>query len=159
LFPFNPMPSINMHQIIRFTALAVAIAVVGCGTKDEPSYANVSGTVTYDGKPLDKGQITFGIPGRPPSEADIVDGKYTGQAMVGKNRIQISAYRKSAKQKKLPTESAQKQMEAYQRLNKSGGGMKEGDRFDPSMEDYIPDDYGKESRQFRVVEAGGQNVF
>ena len=42
--------------------------VVGCGKGDEaPAYANVSGTVTYNGKPLEKGQITFSTDGRPPS--------------------------------------------------------------------------------------------
>src|SRR5262245_28229762 len=108
----------NMHQFIRFTALVVAIGVVGCGKKDEPAYANVSGTITYNGHPIEKGRITFSIVGKPPTVADIVDGKYTGQAMVGSNRVQISAYRKATKEKKLPTVSAQKQMEAYMKMNK-----------------------------------------
>jgi len=148
-----------MHQLIKFTALAFAIGVVGCGPKTGgPAYANVSGTVTYNGKPLEKGQISFSTDGRPPTEANIVDGKYSGQAMIGTNKVAIAAFRKSATERKLPTESAQKQMEGYRAMNKGGGGGKM-EQFDPSMEDYIPVEYGRESKQIRVVEAGGQNKF
>src|SRR5581483_39375 len=87
-------PWINMYHLARFAALAVAIGIVGCGKSGAPSYANVSGAVTYNGKPIEKGQITFARDGRPPTQADIVDGKYTGQAMVGSNRVSITAYRK-----------------------------------------------------------------
>ena len=57
-----------MYQLARFSVLAVAIGVVGCGKGDDaPAYANVSGTVTYNGKPIEKGQITFSTDGRPPT--------------------------------------------------------------------------------------------
>ncbi len=80
-----------MYQLTRFTALAVAIGVVGCGTQDgAPPYANVSGTVTYNGKPLAKGHITFSTDGRPPAAMDIVDGKFAGQAMVGSGVARFS---------------------------------------------------------------------
>lgn len=146
-----------MHHSARFAALAVAIAIVGCGKSGAPSYANVSGTVTYNGKPVEKGQITFARDGRPPTQADIVDGKYTGQAMVGSNRVSITAYRKAAKERALPP-TAQKQIKAYQEMYKSPGGSFP-EAADPTMEDFIPDDYGKNSKQIRVVEAGVQNTF
>ena len=147
-----------MYQFIRFTPLLLAIGVVGCSPSDKPpAFTNVSGTVTYNGKPLDKGQITFATDGRPPTVADIVDGKYTGQAMVGQNRVQIAAFRKAAKARELP-ETAKKQVQAYQALNKSGGGGTAAE-FDPSMEDYIPEEYGKASKQLRAVEAGAPNTF
>ena len=145
-----------MYQLLRFTALAVVIGVVGC-SKSGPKYANVSGTVTYNGNPVEKGQITFASDGRPPTAADIVDGKYTGQAMVGSNRVSIVAYRKAAKARTLPA-SAEKQVKAYQQMYKSPGGSMP-DAADPNQEDYIPDDYGKNSKQTRVVEAGVQNTF
>jgi hypothetical protein len=146
-----------MYKLASFTALALALAVVvGCGKSDGRTYANVSGTVTYNGKPLEKGQITFQIVGMPHTAADIVDGKYTGQAAVGSNRVAIAAFRKATKERALP-ETAKKQYAAYQALNKGGGGGSLP-QFDPSMEDYIPEDYGKESKQFRVVEPG-QNTF
>jgi hypothetical protein len=148
-----------MHQLARVVALAVAIGVVaGCGKKDAPAYANVSGTVTYNGAPLAKGQITFQMEGKPPSSADIVDGKYTGQAMIGSNRVSISARRKAAKPKVLP-ETAKKQIEAYRALNKSGGGGFSDEEDPLTTEDYIPADYGKFSKQIRAVEAGAPNTF
>ena len=146
-----------MHTLLRLTALALAIGLVGCAKGKAPSYANISGTVTYNGKPIEKGQITFNFDGRPPTVADIVDGKYTGQAMVGANKISIVAYRKAAKARELPP-GAQKQVQAYMQMNKGGDGGK-AESSDLSMEDYIPDDYGKNSRQTRVVEAGVQNTF
>jgi hypothetical protein len=146
-----------MYKLVRFTALAAIIAVVGCGTKTgAPAYANVSGTVNYNGRPLDKGQITFQTDGRPPSAMDIVDGKFNGQAMIGSNKVAVSAFRKAAKPRELPP-TAQKQVKAYMALNKSGGGGK--GQFDPGMEDYIPEEWGRASKQIRVVEAGAQNQF
>jgi hypothetical protein len=147
-----------MHQLARFTALAVAIGVVvGCGKSGGLSFANVSGTVTYNGAPLPKGQITFQTDGRAPTVADIVDGKFAGQAMIGSNKVSVAAFRKADKEKTLP-ETAKKQYEAYRAMNKGGGGGTSA-QFDPTMEDYIPDEWGKGSTQFRVVEAGAPNKF
>jgi hypothetical protein len=145
-----------MNPLARFTALAVAIGVVGCNKDGAPSYVNVSGTVTYNGQPIPKGQVTFSTDGRPPSMIEIVDGKFAGQAMVGSNKIMVSAYRKTSKERPIP-ESAKKQYEAYRAMNK--GGADNSETFDPSMEDYIPVEWGRESKQIRVVEAGGQNKF
>jgi hypothetical protein len=147
-----------MYQLARFTALAVAIGVVvGCGKKDGPAFANVSGTVTYNGAPLAKGQITFQTDGRPPTVADIVDGKFAGQARIGSNKVAVAAFRKAAKERVIP-ETAKKQYEAYRAMNKGGGGGTSA-QFDPTMEDYIPDEWGKASKQLRVVEAGAPNTF
>jgi hypothetical protein len=147
-----------MYHLARFTALAVAIGLVaGCGKSGAPAYANVSGTVTYNGKPLEKGQITFQTDGRPPTVADVVDGKFSGQAMVGSNKVSVSAFRKAAKPRALPT-TAKKQVAAYQAMNKGGGGGSSVE-YDPTMEDYIPDEWGKGSKQVRVVEAGSPNNF
>jgi len=146
-----------MNQLARFAALAVVFGMLGCSNDSAPSYAKVSGSVTYNGQPLSKGQITFSTDGRAPTMVDIVDGKYSGQAMIGSNRVQIAAYRKRAKERALP-ETAKKQIEAYQAMNKGGGGLK-SEQFDPSMEDYIPPDYGRDSKQVRVVEKGGENSF
>jgi len=149
-----------MYQLARFTAFAAAvIGVTGCGKNDAPAYANVSGTVTYNGKPLDKGQITFTTDGRPPTMTDIADGKFSGQAMIGSNKIQVAAYRKAAKERNIP-DSAKLQYKAYQSMNKGGGGgAAPSDASDPTMEDYIPLDWGRESKQVRVVEAGSKNEF
>ena len=147
-----------MYHLGRFTALAVALgAVVGCGKKDGPAFTNVSGTVTYNGTPLAKGQITFQTDGRPPTVTDIVDGKFAGQARIGSNKVSVAAFRKSAKERTIPA-TAQKQYEAYRAMNKGGGGGS-APQFDPTMEDYIPDEWGKASKHVRVVEAGAPNNY
>jgi hypothetical protein len=145
-----------MNKLIQVAALAVAIAVViGCSKSDAPPFANVSGTVTYNGKPIEKGQITFTTEGRPPTMADIVDGKFAGQAMVGSNRVAISAFRKSAKAREIPA-SAMAQAKAYQAMGKGGSSS---EPIDLGSEDYIPPEWGRDSKQVRVVEAGGANKF
>jgi len=61
----------------------------GCG----PATGTVSGSVTIDGKPLDKGVISY-VPADNqgvPVTADVVDGKYELTALVGKKFVQISA--------------------------------------------------------------------
>ena len=147
-----------MKRSLSILLFPILATLVGCGGGgDQPKFANVSGTVTYNGKPLEKGQITFSTEGRAPAAADIVDGKYTGQAMVGQNRVAIAAFRKAAKPRELP-EGAQRQVKKYQEIHKSGGAVL-GDEHDPMMEDYIPEDYGRNSKQIRVVEAGAPNTF
>jgi hypothetical protein len=117
----------------------------------------VSGTVTYNGQPLPKGQITFSTEGRQPSMIEIVDGKFAGQAMIGSNRVMVSAFRTTSKERQYP-DTAKKQIEAYRAMNKGGGG-ESSDQFNPTMEDYIPPEWGRGSKQVRVIEAGGQNKF
>ena len=40
-----------------------------------------------------------------------------------------------------------------------GGGSGASEATDPSQEDYIPPEWGRESKQVRVVEAGSKNEF
>jgi hypothetical protein len=55
--------------------------------------ATVSGVVTLDGQPLDKGYISYSPAGGEGDSitADIRDGKYELQVMPGKKFVQISA--------------------------------------------------------------------
>jgi hypothetical protein len=65
------------------------LAVAGCS--DGGKMADVSGTVTVDGKTPEKGSITF-IPADGKSQtagADIIDGKYTARVPVGKAKVEI----------------------------------------------------------------------
>ncbi len=149
-----------MYRALSFAALAVCLSV-GCGGGDKlPPFANVSGTVTYNGKPIEKGTITFSTDGRPPCQMDIIDGKYAGQAMVGSNKVSISAKRKaSGKSSGAPPQvlaQAKAQMEAMAR--KSGGGGSTVD-IELGTEEMIPPEWGLNSKQMRVVEPGGANKF
>lgn len=80
-------------------SLLLLIYTLGCGgTSDKPAQAAVSGTVTFDGKPLLAGTIRFvpvdGTKGSKVS-AQIIDGKFELQAelgpVVGDHRIEVEA--------------------------------------------------------------------
>jgi hypothetical protein len=116
--------------------------------------------VTFNGKPIEKGQITFATDGRAPSTMDIIDGEFNGQAMVGTNKVSVSAMKKTANAKALPKEAIS-QIKGYQQKFKdqpsTGGGTI--NEFDPTMVDYIPPEWGTQSKETRVIEAGGANEF
>jgi hypothetical protein len=133
----------------------VIMTVVGCSKGDKQNYANVSGTVNYNGRPLDKGQITFSVAGLPPTSMDIIDGKFAGQAVVGSNKVSISAKKRSASAPKL-NKAAEIQMKGYMEKLKGEGQSAD---FDPTLVEYIPPEYGTESKVVRVVEAGATNDF
>jgi len=141
-----------------FLLFLLLATVVGCHS-NKPTYANVKGIVTFNGKPIEKGLITFAVEGKPPATSDIVDGKFNGQAMVGSNKVSVSAFKKSANAPKPPKE-AQTQIKGY-------FDKKRGEPGGPSMDseselggvDYIPPEWGTQSHQMRVVEAGAANDF
>jgi hypothetical protein len=149
-----------MNRLIGFPLLSLSLAVlVGCGDKEKLSYANVSGTVNYNGKPIEKGQITFAIEGRPPSTMDIVDGKFNGSAMVGQNRVMVSAKKKgNAQVPARGASDADAQIKGYMDKKKGEFGGPPAD-YDPTMVEYIPQEWGMASRQTRVVESGAENKF
>jgi hypothetical protein len=130
--------------------------VVGCQQGDKQNYANVSGTVNYNGRPIDKGQITFAVAGFPPTTMDITDGKFAGQAVVGSNRISVSAKKKAASAPRL-NKAAETQIKGYIERRKGQDG--DPSDFDRTMVNYIPPEWGAESKQMRVVEAGATNEF
>jgi hypothetical protein len=77
--------------------LAVVLAV-GCDSG--PKRVDVRGKVTFDGKPVPEGEIRFipvGPNAGPAAGGSIVQGKYEvggkGGVSVGKNRVEITAYR------------------------------------------------------------------
>ncbi len=79
-----------------------AALMIGCGS-DGPERVVVTGEVTYQGKPLEKGQIRFEpAPGNkaPPSGGFILDGRYTidakGGVPLGPHKVTIEAYRAAA---------------------------------------------------------------
>ena len=137
----------------------IASVVVGCSGNDRKlTYASVTGTVTFNGQPIAKGQITFALEGRPPSTIDIVDGKFDGQALVGSNKVSVSAKKKSGSAPKL-NQDAQNQIKGYtERMNKSNGEFGSPPKdYDPSMVEYIPEEWSGKSTQMRVIESGSTN--
>jgi len=147
-----------MNRSLGLLLFPLAVAtIVGCQQGDKPSYANVSGTVTYNGQPIEKGQITFASDGRPPAISEIVNGNFNGQAIIGSNKIMISAKRKGADTTKLP-KGAEAQIKGYKEYMRAKSEPAPGD-IELGMVEYIPAVWGAESKQVRVVEAGGANEF
>ncbi len=87
------------YRTITLTALLSATAlIIGCGPSG-PERVVVSGTVTYNGKPIEDGRIDF-MPTKksavPMSGAVIQNGKYRvetkGGVPVGTHKIRIEAF-------------------------------------------------------------------
>jgi hypothetical protein len=124
------------------TAILGAMMLCGCGSTS--SRQSIQGTVTLDGKPLEKGQITF-VPQAdtrgPTAGAEISGGNFSiptaGGTFAGKFRVEITASRLS--------------------------GQKAADRFTgkpvDSFEQFIPRRYNTESRLTADVKAGTENRF
>lgn len=83
-------------------AVAVAVAAIGCGMgpDDQPELADVSGTVTLDGKPYEGAQVVFGpTTGRSSSAITDQEGYYELNylpdepgAKIGTHKVAISTY-------------------------------------------------------------------
>jgi hypothetical protein len=83
-----------------FFLFAIALlAIGGCGSAHEIPRAIVEGTVTFNGKPIKNGQISFhpieGTRG-PVAAAPIADGKYIatnkGGVPIGKHQVIVKGY-------------------------------------------------------------------
>jgi ABC-type lipoprotein release transport system permease subunit len=149
-----------MNRTLVLFLFILLANVVGCKDETKQTYANVSGTVTYNGKPLDKGEITFAVAGYPPTTSPITDGKFAGQAIIGSNKIMVSAKKKgnAASAKGISAKEADKVSKGYmQKLQQEGGGPPAD--YDPSQVEYIPADWNTDSKHTRVVESGAPNTF
>jgi hypothetical protein len=79
--------------------LALVVVAAGCGNDGGLSRVEVSGAVSYDGKPVEKGQIRF-LPMQGTSGPATIDpingGRYTtsntGGVPVGSHRVEITGY-------------------------------------------------------------------
>jgi hypothetical protein len=145
-----------MNRPLGFILFLILATVIGCG--DKHKYANVKGKVTYNGSPIEKGQIIFSIDGQPPSSMKIVNGEFNGQAMVGSNKVSVSAKKKVATAPVL-SEHAKTQMEGYLKYKKNDEGAGDMAANDPTLVDYIPPEWGAQSTERRTVESGSTNEF
>ena len=72
------------------------VATSGCSgssKKGPPPKVAVKGTVTLDGKPIPDGEILFTVQDEAPQPLPIKDGSFSGEAMTGKNRVEIRAFK------------------------------------------------------------------
>lgn len=76
--------------------LCLLVAAIGCDKKVKRRA--ISGSVKFDGKPIDKGQIQFvPVKGGPSAGTDILNGEYRLEGPrgpgIGQYKIEITAYR------------------------------------------------------------------
>jgi hypothetical protein len=71
--------------------LMLAFWNFGCTPRNAPppSLAPVKGTVNLDGKAMPEGEIRFNVMGQPPQAMPIKDGAFSGEAFVGKNKVDV----------------------------------------------------------------------
>jgi hypothetical protein len=79
-----------------------ALLITGC---DASKFAEVSGKVTVDGKPVDAGSITFlPLDGMTPTAGgEIKDGKYSVKVPIGQMKVTISVPKAIGKKKLYAT--------------------------------------------------------
>ena len=135
---------LHPHWRLWLCLLTAAFGPVFFGGCNSSPQQGIEGTVTLDGKPLEKGNVSFrpqSGTASPSAGAEIVGGKFSiapkGGLLPGKFRVEITAMR--------PTD------------------RKTLDHFSGKMvtisEQYIPAKYNKESTLEAVVESGGSNHF
>lgn len=115
-----------------FAALMGLLIVPGCGGGGPREY-RVTGTVTFDGQPVEDGEIVF-LPANSqgvPRAVKIVDGQFQCRLPEGEKRVEITATRES------PTPAPD--------------GL-------PNYESYIPAMYNTESKLTADVRAVGDNA-
>ena len=125
-----------------------AVLFSGCGGDRGPERVVVSGAVTYQGKPVSRGEIHFtptkGSTG-PISMAEIVDGQYRAAAQggvpVGTQQVQILAYRLDPR---------------YRESDPCPPGKAPGDW--PPKQQYLPTKYNGQSELEITVEPGSGKI-
>ena len=88
-----PLPFIRVHLcFIRGFCLLLAPLIVGCGGGSGPARYKVTGKVTYQGQPVEKGQITFEDPtaGQVNESQLGSGGNYTTELPAGDFRVSVS---------------------------------------------------------------------
>lgn len=127
--------------------LAFSLLLAGCGGSDGPPTFRVSGKVTLDGQPVNKGQITFkDAAGQTKSmAAEVQNGAYSFLCTAGQKKIEITSLRK---------------VEGKQ--HKFGGNP--GDPIGPNnsadiYEEAIPAVYNTQTTLEQEVKSSGSNQF
>ncbi len=109
------------------------LTLAGCGSGGLAEYS-VTGTVTFDGQPVEKGEIRF-VSAEAQGAAyagPIENGKFECKVTEGKKRVEIAATRESSKP--------------------AADGL-------PDYVSYIPAVYNTQSTLKAEVQAGGDNTF
>ena len=91
--------------MVARSSLAMAVLLLAAGCGEDSNLAEVTGSVSIDGRPVEKGSISF-IPADgqgPTTGAEIVAGKYTSQAPLGVSKVEIRVPKVVGKRKLYET--------------------------------------------------------
>jgi hypothetical protein len=125
----------RVRWFVRLAALAAAAGVAGCAKENTPKRYPVSGTVTLDKKPLDKGVIFFRVVATGELDTMPVEkGAFSGRTGEGERRVEV--------------------VSEVSRGEKDFGGMK-----GEFHENIIPAKYNVDSTLKATVTAAGPNTF
>jgi hypothetical protein len=94
----------NARLMAALVLMLAALMPSGCSRGPETAF--VSGTVTYDGQPLDDATIEFDhLDGSRPTTLDISGGQFSGEVLVGEKAVRFFALRPSKPNPRLgPTD-------------------------------------------------------
>ena len=118
-----------------FALLLILLATTGCG--GGPEMYDVSGTVTFDGQPVERGEISLDPDdARLSPDAGVIEqGRFSFPAKPGKKTVRIRASRP------LPPE------------------RQDAPEMGTLYEDYIPAKYNRQSTLTADISPGGDNQF
>src|SRR5262245_39788988 len=123
-----------MRRLSSLLAVLSFVFLLGCRERPEPTY-DVSGTVIYNGTPLENGFINFESDppdGKPAGSAQITKGNFATKSRACKKKVMITANR--------PT------------------GEKDSGGFDVVV-NYLPAEFNVESKLTAEVTPAGPNQF
>jgi hypothetical protein len=125
-----------MRRMTRLAVVLALAALLGCGGGSRPT-ADVKGEVTYEGKQVENGTITFTpLEGGPTVGGVIVDGKYVANNVTsGKNKVDISS--------------------AGDNANRPGKGQEAGAAYAERMRVYEVMKTGSRTDAIRAANSGG----
>jgi len=142
--------AVRYVAFLAFTGWALICSITGCGERP-PQRAVVSGSVSYQNKPVEFGDIVF----QPASQAagkwfaqgKIIGGKYsldvTHGALTGKNVVQIRGYK----------------MTGRKRLDIAGKSLSEAPKMIDELVPYIPEKFNEASELSVEIQPGeNENV-
>jgi len=140
-------PEQDVDRLVLSLGMALSCLWAGCGPGG-PDRAVVSGTVIYQGKPVEQGRIAFfpvGETNGPQAVAEIVGGTYRlenkGGVVVGRHRVEIRGRRIQPRYYEVPETQRD-------RLFDQG----------PPTEQYLPPKYNARSELEVTIPAGKTEV-
>jgi hypothetical protein len=96
----------TMNRIHAAISCGLYLAVtLGCGSERQgpTSAAGVKGTVLLDNKRVLAAEVHFILDGVPPRVMQVKDGTFSGEAPVGKNKVEVYIYVDGPPSEKYPS--------------------------------------------------------